>query len=79
MEKSLIEKLISTIDSIDVTVLDEIVTELQELRQWQKDALQWLKLWRDHQDCDCPAEGHMCGFPQLDQFINSVKEEEVGS
>ena len=44
-----------------------------ELLEAAKMGLIEMKRWRDNDECDCPAEGHICGMPRLSRSIKLVE------
>lgn len=49
--------------------LNEKDAEIKKLRSALFEATQKLDVWAA-EGCDCPAEGHICGFPDLRRVID---------
>lgn len=48
--------------------------EIKRLRKACKIGLEEMARWESQDECDCPAEGHICGIPRLRRNIKEVEQ-----
>jgi len=46
--------------------------ETQAMRGALKEARIELQRWLNYDECDCPAEGHLCGRPRVERTVAKI-------